>query len=256
MRAMKQNMGIIGALMTRDLIARFGRDHLGFVWTVLEPLILTTGVMLIWSLLKEPTIHGVPVLSFVMTGYMPLTLWRHLTSPMVKIVRKHASLLYHQPISIAHILLARILLEVLSLSGALSVTYFVTVSCNLIEPVNNWGLALLAWLLGAWYYGALGIVIAGLTEMWEPAERFVQPIQYLALPVSGVFFMVDWLPGYARTLLVLNPSVNYFEMFRGGFLGPGVTTHYSATYLAVCSLAATLLGMATMRGARLKLDYA
>ena len=59
---------IIYSLILRDLLARFGRRNLGFVWTVLEPMLLTTGVMMVWSLIKEPIIHGVPVAAFVMTG--------------------------------------------------------------------------------------------------------------------------------------------------------------------------------------------
>jgi capsular polysaccharide transport system permease protein len=82
---------VITALIVRDMMVRFGRHHLGFVWTVLEPMILTAGVMLIWSLIKEPIIHGIPVIVFVLTGYMPLTLWRHLTNPMVKIFRANAA---------------------------------------------------------------------------------------------------------------------------------------------------------------------
>ena len=42
--------------------------------------------------------------------------------------------------------------------------------------------------------------------------------------------MVDWLPHYAQKLLLLNPSVHCFEMFRAGFFGAEVTTHYDPAY--------------------------
>jgi capsular polysaccharide transport system permease protein len=251
-----RDISIIGALIIRDMMGRFGRRHLGFVWTVLEPMILTTGVMLIWSTIHDPFIHGIPVVAFVLTGYLPLTLWRHLTGAMVRIVRRHSSLLYHRPVLIGHIVVARVLLEVLSLSIALAVSYFAVITFGIIPPVYDWGLALLGWLMSGWYYGALGLVIAALTEIWEPAEKFVQPMNYLALPLSGVFFMADWLPGWAQNLLLVNPSVHCFEMFRAGFLGPEFTTHFSVPYLATSSLVVTLLGIVVLRGARERLDLA
>jgi capsular polysaccharide transport system permease protein len=242
MLELRRHLDVINALIVRDLMVRFGRNHLGFVWTILEPMILCAGVVLVWSMIREPTIHGVPVVTFVITGYMPLTLWRHLTNPMVRLLRQSVGLLYHRPVLHAHILLARSVLEFFSTTAALMVIYFVLAATGLVEPIEDPGLALAGWLLTGWYFGATGMLISAWSEYWEPAEKFHQPLQYLQLPLSGVFFMVDWLPGYAQKLLLLNPSVHCFEMFRAGFLGEGTTTHYDPVYLAIWSTAMTLAG--------------
>lgn len=255
MIALMQHASVIRALIIRDLMGRFGRQHLGFVWTVLEPMILTSGVMLVWSLIKEPIVHGVPVLTFVLTGYMPLTLWRHLTNPMVKLLRNNVSLLFHRPLAPVDILFGRIALEYLSLCAALAIVYFVVVSTGLVQPVEDWGLVLEAWVLGGWYFSAQGILIGIWSEIWEPAEKFNQPAQYLALPISGCFFLVDWMPEYAQKLLLLNPTVHVFEMFRAGFLGPGITTHFDPLYLVIWSVLLTLLAGWAMRGVRSKIRF-
>src|ERR1700742_4601347 len=113
-----KQLSVLQALMIRDMRGRFGRNHLGFVWTILEPMILCAGVMLVWSMIKESSIHGIPIVAFVLTGYMPLTLWRHLTGPLVKILRNNSGMLYHRPISHVDILLARCVLEFLSTTVA------------------------------------------------------------------------------------------------------------------------------------------
>ncbi len=248
MTSFAQDLRIIKSLTIRDLMGRFGRQHLGFVWTILEPMILTAGVMLLWSMIKEPEVHGVPVVEFVMTGYMPLTLWRHLTGPMARILRNNSSLLYHQSISILHILLARVVLEFLSVTVALIVIYFVVVSTGIVNAMENPALVLCAWLLGGCYFSGLGLIIGGLTEIWDPAEKFVQPMQYLALPISGVFFMVDWLPKFGRDILLFNPSVHYFEMFRAGFLGSSFPTYFSVFYLASAALFMNIVGFSIASG--------
>ena len=103
-------------------------------------------------------------------------------------------------------------------------------------------MALIAWILSGWYFGAMGIMIGVASEYWEPVEKFIQPIQYLQLPISGVFFMVGWMPDYAQKLLLYNPSVHCFEMFRGGFLGESIDTYYNAGYLIAWSTGYSLIG--------------
>jgi capsular polysaccharide transport system permease protein len=68
------------ALMIREMMMRYGRDNLGFLWVFLEPMLLCVGVMLLWTLIHAPFEHGLTVVALVLTGYMPLTLWRHTTT--------------------------------------------------------------------------------------------------------------------------------------------------------------------------------
>jgi capsular polysaccharide transport system permease protein len=250
MRAVRVRISVLRALIIRDLMGRFGRNHLGFVWTILEPMILCTGVMLVWSMIKEPMVHGIPLVAFVLTGYMPLTLWRHLTGPLIKLIHNNAGLLYHRPILHTDIVLARCILEFLSSTVALIVIYFVLESIGLVEPVKDPGLALAGWLFTGWYFSGLGIILCAWTEVWEPAEKFIQPAMYIQLPICGAFAMVDWLPNYAQKLLLLNPSVHCFEMVRAGFLGEEIATHFDSVYLATWSAALTVLAIAAMYSAR------
>jgi len=238
------HLRIINALIFRDMMVRFGRSNLGFIWTFLEPMILCTGVMFIWSLIKEPIIHGIPVIAFVLTGYMPLTLWRHLINPMIRISRNNVGLLYHERLSHAHIMIARCVLEFFSTTLALILIYFVTASTGIIEPLVSPSLVLAAWLLAGWFSAALAFIISIGSEYWEPAERFIQPAMYLQLPVSGCFFMVDWVPAPEQRLLLLNPTVHFYEMFRGGFFGEAVVTHFSPSYLIAWCLAGTAIAAA------------
>jgi len=241
-QAIWKRVNVLRALMIRDLMMRFGRNNLGFLWTVLEPMILTAGVMTVWSVIKEPIVHGVAVTSFVLTGYMPLTLWRHLNSPFTRLISRNASLLYHYPLSHGDIVASRIFLEFLSTSAALTLIYFIVVSTGIVEPIQDPELALTAWILTGWFFGSLGLLITAWTESWNPAEKFIQPLQYLALPISGIFFMVDWLPTSAQKALLINPSVHCFEMFRAGFFGERVETHYDPLYLLAWCIPLTVLG--------------
>lgn len=247
MSTVQKHFLTIQALIVRDLMSRFGRGHLGFIWTVLEPMILCTGVMIIWSFIHEPIMHGMPAVGFVLTGYMPLTLWRHLTGPVARLVTNNRGLLYHRAVTATDLIFSRLLLEFLSTTVALLLVLFVVVNLGLLDKIENPGLALAAWLLTFWFYGASGLIICVLTEKWEILDKFIQPYNYLALPLSGVFFMTNWFPGWAQHLIQLNPSVHIFEMFRAGFFGEAVSPQYNPFYPAAWCILLSVIGIMQLR---------
>jgi len=243
MQAIYRTGNIMYGLIIRDLMVRFGRQNIGFIWVVLEPMILCSGVMTIWSLTKEPIVHGIPIIAFIVTGYMPLTVSRHFVSGMTALVRNNFSLLYHSPISHVHIIFARLILEFLSTTFALLLILFVVITTGFVQVPVDLGLALAGWLLASWHFGAIAMLTSVLIEYWHPAEKFVQPWQYLQLPISGVFFMVDWMPSYAQKLLLWNPTVHAYEMFRAGFFGAEIVTHYDVSFLVGTNIVITLIAV-------------
>jgi len=239
-------LAIIQALIVRDLLVRHGRHSLGFFWDIMEPMVLATGVMLIWSVVHDSSLHGVNITTFVVTCYLPLTLSRHLIGPLARLFRSNASLLFHRPVRHSDILVARVLSEFLSSTTALVLIYLVTVTLGFVDPIEDWPLALAGWLFTGWFYGGVALLVSAWTEYWEPAEKFIAPAQYLALPLSAAFFMVDWVPTGAQHLLLLNPAVHCYEIFRAGFFGEAVPTHYDVGYLTMWCIALTLAGAAAI----------
>ncbi len=239
----------IRALLVRDLMMRYGRDNIGFVWVILEPMILTVGVMMIWSLMGH-TKQGFKVVEIVLTGYMPLTLWRHLTGPVVNMFRGSVSMLFHRRISLLDLVVARQCLEIVGTSAALLVVYFTLGAIDLIQPVERLDLFLLGWLMMAWIGVAFGALLATISERYEVAERFVQPLQYLNIPISGAFFFVDWLPTWAQHLILLHPLVHCYEVFRAGYFGAAIVSYYSIPYFLAWAFALSFLGLVSLQRIR------
>jgi len=250
MQALQARMNVIRALVIRDMMVRYGRANVGFVWTIMEPMILTGGVLVLWSLLKEPIFHGMPVIAFVLTGYMPLTLWRHVTGPQIRVLRANAGLLYHRPLHHMDIVLARLALEFLSTTAALTVVYLIVLGLGLTEPVQDWTLLLGGWLLTGWVHAGLGLIYAAGTERFDVLDKFIQPFQYFLLPLSGVFFLIEWLPAEMQRIVVWNPTINCVEMFRAGYFGESVVTHYDAAYAFVWGCVLWLIGCAAVLNVR------
>ena len=75
--ALLRQLSIVRALMLRELITRYGREGLGFLWVIGEPLVFCLGVVLMWNLIRPEYEHGIRLGPLGMTGYMALLLLRH-----------------------------------------------------------------------------------------------------------------------------------------------------------------------------------
>ena len=73
---------------------------------------------------------------------------------------------------------------------------------------------------------ACGLLIASLSEVSELVEKALSILMYLALPFSGTFTMVDWVPVSFQPILLWSPSVHNLEMIRAGQFGPSAHAHY------------------------------
>lgn len=255
-RALRLQVIVVSALVIREIHTRYGRENLGFVWLIIEPLLLCVGVIAIWTLWRGDSQHGLPVLAFVISGYIPLTLWRHIVTRCVRCIRSNSGLLYHRQVRILDLLTARIVLEFFGAVSAYVVIAFLFWAVDLYQwPVDLW-LFYLGWFYMLLFSAAFGLIMAGLTEIVEWTEKLVAPMMYLFLPISGVFVMLDWLPDYAREALLWMPSVNAFEMIRGGQFGPSVPVYYDVPRTTLECMAMLFVGLVMCRNAHRHLSLA
>jgi capsular polysaccharide transport system permease protein len=100
----------------------------------------------------------------------------------------------------------------------------------------------LAWLLMAWFAVAMGLLVGAGAALSETVDRIWHVTAYLFMPLSGAFFMVDWLPYRMQKIALYVPTIDGNELFREGFFGPTVHAHYDLGYMAIVNLVLTTLG--------------
>ncbi len=249
-QAMRVQIRIIGALMLREAMTHYGRESLGFFWLIAEPMILTLGVMVMWTITGQAHGHGIGVIPFALTGYALLTIFRHVVGHSTHIFRNGSSLLFHQNIHLLDIFIARHVLTMTGTGLAFFITYVPFYLLDYVAPFHDTLLLSAGIVMMTWYAASVGLLIACLTELYEPVERFVQPIMYITLPFSGAFYMVDWLPEKAQFLVLLSPQVNITEMFRDGMFGNIVDTYWSLWYSIGSCLLFTTIGLTLLKRVR------
>jgi capsular polysaccharide transport system permease protein len=228
--------------MIREAIGRYGHESLGFFWLMGEPLLLTCGVTLLWTITRQT--HGtIDVIPFALSGYAILTLWRQMVSRSLGAMRQNVGLVFHANVKFFDILVARALLDTIGILTAFFIAYVPLVLLGFMLPMHDPLVPLVAWVLTAWFTFGTALILDGLTEISAAAERFVHPIMYIALPVTGAFYMVYWLPETLRSIVLWSPLVHGSEMFRAGLLPPDVPTEWDALYLLWWCLGLTAIGL-------------
>lgn len=240
---------VMHALMMREVITRFGRDNLGVLWVVAEPMIFTLGITALWTLAGLNHGSSLPIAAFAITGYSSVLLWRNSVNRCNSAIQSNYNLLYHRNVKILDVFLTRIILEMAGATASFIVLSLMFISIGMISPPVDVLQVVQGWLMLAWFGASLALLIGAATAYSEIVERLWGPTAYLLFPLSGAAFMVDWLPKKAQDIILLLPMVHGVEMIREGYFGNLVHTHYDVSYMALCCLVLSLLGLFVVRDA-------
>ena len=241
---------VIKALMIRELITRFGRENIGFLWVMGEPLLFAGLVGLLWTFMKGPEEHGVGIVAFVASGYIPLTFMRHSFSHCSSVFVANGSLLYHRQIKLIDFLFVRVLIEFI---GAIMAWVFIALLLGyfgLFPMPHDLGMLVAGWMLYALFVLSVCTVIAPLSEVSELVEKLMPVSVYIALPFSGTFTMVSWLKPSVRDVMLMSPMVNAVEMMRYGIFGNLVRPYYNIWNPLAVSMILMIFGLALCRRIR------
>lgn len=231
----------------REVITRYGRHNIGFMWLFVEPMLFTLGITALWTATKATHGSNLSIVAFAVTGYSAVLLWRNGASRCSKAIQPNLSLLYHRNVRVLDLFASRLILEIGGATISLIVLSLIFICIGWMNFPEDILMMIGAWILLSWFAVSLGLLIGAISERSEVFERVWHTITYLMFPLSGAVFMVDWLPQAARELVLWLPMVHGTEMLRHGYFGEAVRTYESTTYLILANLILTLVGLALVR---------
>ncbi|HVF38100.1 MAG TPA: ABC transporter permease [Sphingomicrobium sp.] len=235
---------VIRALLFREMLTRYGRHNIGFLWLFVEPMLFTLGVTALWT--ATQSVHGsdLPIVAFALTGYSSVLLWRNMPTRCIGAITPSLALLYHRNVRPIDIYLSRLLLEA---AGATMSFVFLALFFIFIGWLNTPEDALQViggWIMLAWFGAGLALFLGALSESSEIVEKLWHPMAYLTFPLSGAAFLVDALPQAAQEYVLILPMIHGVEYLREGYFGSQITAHYDLGYMAGINTVLTLLGLA------------
>ena len=124
---------VIVALMIWEGQAYYSQETLGFFWIIAEPLMLTCGVICLWTLTNRDAAHGdVSVVAMALSAYTHIQLWRLGVLPCLHIIKKSGWMFYHPGIKVIDAIIAHVFMKSVSIF-----TSFVII-CTFVTLVRNY----------------------------------------------------------------------------------------------------------------------
>ncbi|XUU61824.1 ABC transporter permease [Erythrobacter sp. HA6-11] len=234
---------IVGALLVREMLTRFGRHNLGFLWLFIEPMLFTLAVTALWTATKSMHGSDLPIVAFALTGYSTVLLWRNMPGRCIGAIAANSSLMYHRNIKVLDIYFARLLLEFGGATISFIALALVFIAVGILEPPGDVLKVVAAWFLLAWFGCGLAITLGAMAHHSELVDKFWHPASYLMFPLSGAAFLVAALPKFAQEIVLLFPMVHGVEMVREGWFGERAQAIYDVPYLVSFNLVLSVSGL-------------
>ncbi len=241
---------VVGALLMRELHTRYGRENVGYLWIFLEPMSLAAMVALLH--VGGGSSHGQSInpVPFAILGYTIFIMFRGMVTRADGALESNMPLLYHRRVTILDMMFARALLEgagtivsYLVLTGFVMALGLASVPERPLELVTGIGLMF-------WFSFAVSLLICAWTHDNRLVARFVHPITYILMPLSGAFYQLSWIPEPYRAWLTWFPLPTIFELLRYGQFRGATDTFVDIPYVVGWCLLLTYAGLVSIRATR------
>lgn len=241
---------VIRSLVLRELQQRYGRNNIGFLWVIAEPMMLASVVTLLHSLVSTHNDGGMSPYTFMLTGYSIYIIFRNTFNRSEGILHNSETLFYHRMITPFDLILAMMLVDMLGCVSALfflqSLGIMVGVAELPFRPLYLMGSV----VLFTWWSAGLALVVAAYSYNSPLLGRFVHPTSYFAMPVSGAFITMTILPAWTRPYMAWNPMMSIFEMARYGQFENASSRYIDTGYVVAVAAFTSYWGLLTIRRVR------
>lgn len=250
LNGLSSQLRVIGALVLRELHSRYGRENIGYLWLIGEPMMLATVITLVH--VNQPTHYASDIgpAPFAIVGYSIFIIFRGIFNRAEGAIEQNQTLLYHRMVSVFDIMLARSLLEVIGCFTTTIVLLTIAISLNYASlPARPLHLLAAVGFMAWWSFG-LGMIAASATYRSETLGRQLHVVSYFSIPISGAFYQMTSLPPYLREPLSWFPMPLIFEQARYGQFRSASPDYIDPAYVAGWCAVLTYAGLLSIRRVR------
>lgn len=224
--------GVLKLLITRDLKVRYSGTIMGYLWTIVEPLMLSLIFWFVFGVIFNGRDVGAdPYILYLLSGMLAWT-WANATiGDSTRALRNEARLVrtvnIPREIWVLRIVGAKYVEFTLSLLvlGAFMVGYQ--------RSPTWWVLAVpLAMVVQFALLSGIGLLLAPLTVLFKDLERLIRILLRMFFYLTPVLYSVNNIPEQVQDIYILNPMVGILEVYRA-VIFPELGVNYLALVISV-----------------------
>ncbi|GAA3927184.1 ABC transporter permease [Microbacterium soli] len=203
-------------LSARDLKVRYATSWLGYLWSVLDPLVMSVIYLFVFTFFFKRDVGADPYIVFLICGLLPWVWFNTSVSDFTRAFRRDAKLVRSTAIPRSIWVNRTVLSKGLEFLFALPVLALFAIVFH--APVG-WGLLWfpVAVLLQAALLVGLGLLVAPLCVLFTDLERTTALVLRALFYASPVIYSIKDLPEPLHTILSFNPLSGIFTLYRATF---------------------------------------
>ncbi len=229
---------LIRELVTRDLKVKYRRSFLGYVWSILNPLLMMTVQTIIFSYMFRTDIPNYPL--YLICGNTLFTFFNESANMGMVSILTSASLIKKVYIPKYIFPLSRVTSSFVNMSFSLVAVLLVMVFTR--SPFY-WTICLFWVPLVLLFLFCCGmvLVLSALTVYFRDMQYLFGIVTLAWMYATPIFYPIEQLPGFAQKLMRLNPMYHFINLFRnlvmyGNIPGPN-------TWIACAVSSLLMLGL-------------
>lgn len=208
---MKKNLFILRTLVTKDFKLKYRRSVLGVLWSVLNPLLMMVVLSAVFSFMFRFTIENFPL--YLILGTILFNLMADSTNAAMHSITGAAPLIKKIRIEKLIFPLESVVFQIVNFVISLAAVVLVMLYFSITPTVNLLALPLLIFYVLVFSLG-LGMLLAALAVFFRDVMHLWGVVITAWTYATPLFYPVDMLDGWMKTVMSLNPMYHYVTYFR------------------------------------------
>ncbi len=235
---------LIAALVARDLKVRYRRSAIGFVWTMLQPLLFMLVLQMVFASIFRSGVDNYPV--FALAGILFWNFFSQSITASMNSLKGNAQLLHKLPVPHAVFPIATVI------SGVVNLCFALVPLIGLLLYTGRgltWALLFVpvAILIAAAFTLGAGLLLSPLAVFFHDTVELIGVFLTLLMYLTPVIYPMSIIPERMRNIVRYNPVRSILETFRDPIYYGKIPPLSHLSVAIAIALAALLIGAIAFR---------
>ena len=232
-------------LTTRDLRVRYSTSFLGYLWSILDPLVMAGIYWFVFTQVFDRGVGHEPYIVFLLSGLLPWMWFTGSISDATRAFTSEAKLVRSTTIPRTIWVARQVLSKGIEFVASIPV---LAIFAILYGAVLHWEAvyALLAVVIQAVLTLGIGLIVAPLVVFFRDLERAIKLALRFAFYASPIIYGLKDLPVDLQTLGAFNPLSGIISLYRAAFF-PEQLNWFDVAISAAMAVALFAIGMLVFR---------
>jgi ABC-2 type transport system permease protein len=215
---------ILALLVRRDLKVRYAGSFLGYLWSVLDPLLMSLVFWFIFTQIFHRTVGYPPYILFLVMGQMIMSWFQSGVTATAKALRQEAQMVRSSSVP-RELWVVRV-----AMSKGVEYVYSLPVVAMFAlayRKVPSWNIIFLpvAMLLCFFMVLSIGLILAPLNVLIRDIDRVIPIVLRFLFYCSPVLWSIKDVPKSLQGLVAYNPLAGFLELSRAAFFPQELRWH-------------------------------